>query len=164
HGEEGGVAAHRGGAGAGGDGLGVLPSGFAQVGVEVDQSGQGDRSGGVDDLGAVGVQAGADRLDAAGGQQQVGGLAAQHAGAADQVALGVGHLVSPCCAGPWMAPPSSRYSTAMRTLTPLVTCSTTVERAESATSAEISMPRTIGPGCMTMAWSAIRAKRSASRP
>ena len=45
--------------------------------------------------------------------------------------------------------------------TPLVTCSTMTERAESATSAAISMPRFIGPGCMTIACSgscAIRAR------
>ena len=49
-------------------------------------------------------------------------------------------------------------------LTPLATCSTAVQRAESATSAVISMPRFIGPGCITMACSGIRAMRSPSRP
>ena len=39
----------------------------------------------------------------------------------------------------------------MRMLTPLATCSTIVDRAESATSGEISMPRFIGPGCITIA-------------
>ena len=52
----------------------------------------------------------------------------------------------------------------MRMETPLATCSTTVQRSESATSAVISMPRTIGPGCMTMACSGIFAIRSPSRP
>ena len=52
----------------------------------------------------------------------------------------------------------------MRMVTPLATCSTIVERGESATSAAISMPRFIGPGCMTMASSGILANRSRSRP
>lgn len=52
----------------------------------------------------------------------------------------------------------------MRIETPLATCSTTVHRSESATSAVISMPRTIGPGCMTMACPGIFAMRSPSRP
>ena len=39
-----------------------------------------------------------------------------------------------------------------------------VERTESATSAAISMPRFIGPGCMTIASSDRVAIRSASRP
>ncbi len=52
----------------------------------------------------------------------------------------------------------------MRTVTPLATCATIVERAESATSAAISTPRFIGPGCMTMACSGSSAIRPASRP
>ena len=52
----------------------------------------------------------------------------------------------------------------MRVVTPLATCSTIIERAESATSAAISTPRFIGPGCMTMAWSGSRAMRAASSP
>ena len=42
-------------------------------------------------------------------------------------------------------PPSSRYKTAIRVVTPLATCSTIVERTESATSAAISTPLFIGP-------------------
>src|SRR5262245_59486312 len=61
-------------------------------------------------------------------------------------------------------PLSSRYSTAIRTETPLVTCSTIVDLGESATSAAISTPRFIGPGCITMAWSGNSAIRSQSRP
>ena len=52
----------------------------------------------------------------------------------------------------------------MRTATPLVTCSTMTERSESATSAVISMPRTIGPGCITIVWSCRVAIRWPSRP
>ena len=61
-------------------------------------------------------------------------------------------------------PDSSRYSTAIRTATPLVTCSTITERSLSATSAVISMPRTIGPGCMTIVWSWRVAIRRPSSP
>src|SRR6266478_6076952 len=49
------------------------------------------------------------------------------------------------------APVTSRYKIAMRTATPLVTCSRTQDCGPSATSGVISMPRFIGPGCKTMA-------------
>ncbi len=52
----------------------------------------------------------------------------------------------------------------MRTATPLPTCSTTTERGESAASAEISSPRFIGPGCMTMVWAGSFDRREPSRP
>ena len=45
--------------------------------------------------------------------------------------------------------PSNSASTAMRTNTPLATCSRISDCAPSATSAAISTPRLIGPGCMT---------------
>ncbi len=53
HRVHGGEAAERGGARAGLDGLGVLAARLAQVGVQVDQAGQRDEPGGVDDLGVV---------------------------------------------------------------------------------------------------------------
>ena len=62
------------------------------------------------------------------------------------------------------SPPSSRYSTAIRTLTPLATCSTIVDLSESATSAAISTPRFIGPGCITMASSGSCLSRAVSSP
>jgi hypothetical protein len=52
----------------------------------------------------------------------------------------------------------------MRTLTPFATCSWMVERTPSATSGAISMPRTIGPGCMTIASSASACARRTSSP
>src|SRR5690606_1263420 len=64
HGVHGGVAAAGGRAGAGLDGLGVLAAGLAQVGVEVDEAGQGDRAAAVDLL-AVAREAGADLGDLA---------------------------------------------------------------------------------------------------
>jgi len=39
-----------------------------------------------------------------------------------------------------------------------------VDRGESATSAAISTPRFMGPGCMTMAWPGSSAIRPASSP
>src|SRR5699024_7665155 len=61
-------------------------------------------------------------------------------------------------------PPSKRYSTAIRTATPLVTCSTMTECSSSATSALISIPRFIGPGCMTMESSGMRFRRTRLSP
>ena len=52
----------------------------------------------------------------------------------------------------------------MRTETPFATCSSTVERGESAASAEISSPRFIGPGCITMLSAPRAASRRASSP
>ena len=46
------------------------------------------------------------------------------------------------------SPPPSRYSTPMRTATPLVTWSRITERSPSATLEASSMPRLMGPGCM----------------
>ena len=39
----------------------------------------------------------------------------------------------------------------MRTFTPFSTCSRTTDCLQSATSSVISMPRIIGPGCITSA-------------
>ena len=67
-----GVAAERGGPGAGLDGLGVLAARLAQVGVQVDQAGQGDQAVGVDDLRRRRRSARPDLGDHAVAQQQVG--------------------------------------------------------------------------------------------
>ena len=53
---------------------------------------------------------------------------------------------------------------AMRTATPFATCSRTVEAGESAATDEISSPRFIGPGCITIASGAASASFSASSP
>src|SRR5262249_20958684 len=86
-----------------------------------------------------------------------GARAAGDGYALDQPLIAHRHASSP-------APPSSRYRTAIRTMTPLLTCATIVDRGESATSAAISTPGFIGPGCMTMAWSGSSAIRPASSP
>jgi hypothetical protein len=52
----------------------------------------------------------------------------------------------------------------MRTATPLRTWSTMTDRGSSATSAAISTPRFMGPGCMTMASSGIACVRRRVKP
>ncbi len=52
----------------------------------------------------------------------------------------------------------------MRTATPLRTWSITTDRGRSATSAAISTPRFMGPGCMTMAFSPSSSTRRRVRP
>ena len=57
------------------------------------------------------------------------------------------------------------YYNAIRTATPIATCSVIAERlTSSATAVAISTPRFIGPGCMTMASGFAAASFSASRP
>ena len=90
HRQHGGEAAAGRGPGAGGDGLGVLPAGFAEVGVQVDQSGQRNEAGGVDAL-RIGTQVG--RVDEpAVPDRQVAGALAGPIGADDQQ---VGHSSPP---------------------------------------------------------------------
>src|SRR3954454_12880319 len=48
-------------------------------------------------------------------------------------------------------PPSRELRIAIRTFTPLSTCSSTTDCGWSATSSVNSMPRIIGPGCMMIA-------------
>jgi hypothetical protein len=86
-----------GGAAAGLDGLGVLAARLAQVGVQVDQAGERDQPGGVDDLGARRREVLADRGDPAVLDQDVGGVAAVGARPLDQVVRHAGSF-----------PPSSR--------------------------------------------------------
>ena len=95
------------------------------------------------------------------GEGDVGGLAAQRPRTPDDPPAG--RWPRPVTA-PTSSPPSSRYSTAIRTLTPLATCSTIVDLGESATSAAISTPRFIGPGCITMASSGSCRSRAVSSP
>src|SRR5258706_201828 len=88
-----------------------------------------------------------DLSDAAVPHQQVlqciqimGGI--DHAAAADQQWLGLNF--HDCTS-------SARAKIAMRTVTPLATCSRIRERPLSAISPVISIPRTMGPGCITSA-------------
>ena len=81
HGEDRGVAARRSGGRAGGDGLGVLAAGLAQVHVEVDEAGQGDEAVGVEHLEVAARTHRADLADDAVLDEQVGCLGAEQAGA-----------------------------------------------------------------------------------
>ncbi len=60
--------------------------------------------------------------------------------------------------------PASRYSRAIRIATPLVTWSVMTDWAPAATSAAISTPSFIGPGCMTSAPGLAPARRAAVSP
>ena len=101
HRVHGGEAAQGGGLRAGLDGLGVLPAGLAEVGVQVDEPGQRDETARVDDLDPL-RRLGGRRGDPAVLEEQVLGLATEDAHALDQV---VSHS-SPPTAG--SEPPSSR--------------------------------------------------------
>ena len=83
--------------------------------------------------------------------QQVGAPTADEVGTADQQ---VGHS----------APPSSSYSTLIRTDTPAATWSKIKELAASAASAEISKPRFIGPGWQIAAPGFIASSLGRVRP
>src|SRR5256885_514046 len=56
--------------------------------------------------------------------------------------------------------PLRRYSSAIRTATPLVTCVSMTDCADRATRGSISTPSFIGPGCMTTAPGLACASRS----
>jgi len=60
--------------------------------------------------------------------------------------------------------PASRYSSAIRIATPLVTWSVMTDWAPAATSAAISTPSFIGPGCMTSASGLAVASRAEVSP
>src|SRR5690606_23535207 len=112
-------AAGRGGTASGEDGLGVLTARLAQMRVQIDQAGEGEKAVGVDGhqldavpgVGGVRTQRGDDTV----AQDQVGRLLTEEAGPQDQV---VGAHAIPS------SPASSRYRAAIRTATPLPTCST----------------------------------------
>ena len=59
---------------------------------------------------------------------------------------------------------SSRYSSAMRTATPLVTCSGMTDCSPSSTLLASSTPRFTGPGCITRAWGLANPNNSSSTP
>ena len=134
---------------AGVDGLGVFPSRLPQMRVQVDQAWQSHQPIGVEPLHiAVDVR----RIDeTAVPDEQIRPPVANEIGTADQQ---VSH--SP--------PPSSSYSTLIRTDTPAATWSKINELAASAASAEISRPRFIGPGWQIAAPGFIAPSRGRVRP
>jgi len=157
HGRDVGEAAVGSGARTGGDGLLVLEAGVTEVDVHVDKAGDEVLAGTVDDLDTLG---GLDELrdlrDDLVLDEDVTDVVQAHlrvddVGSLDQIRH-------------YSSPPSSRYISAMRVSTPALTWSRILERAQSATSASISMPRFMGPGWQMIALGFMRASRSRDRP
>src|SRR5690606_33873361 len=129
--------------------LAVVGARLAGKDPHVDEAGTSDQSGGVDALGMIGCA----RRGALGkiGDEAVldedrAGIVATRGGVDDSGVLdeeGGGHAGAPL--------PSSASSTAMRTATPISTCSVMTDCGPSAMAGSISTPRFIGPGCMTSA-------------
>jgi hypothetical protein len=90
---------------AGQHGLGVLPARLAYVSMEVDQSGQRDQTGGVDDLAIAGIEVGPDRRDEPVGDRDVDGLLTQQRSLTDDVRA---HSVPSSASVSSAAPPSRR--------------------------------------------------------
>src|SRR5690625_884250 len=148
--------------GTGLHGFGIIIAGFAQVGVQIDQSGKHDLAGRVDVVfgvfGQLSTKAG---YSAIGIDSNIGLFAVRGGPTRYQICdrHGVVAFHCPSC------PASRRYSTAIRTETPLATCSNAVFWSESAAAAEISSPRFIGPGCiMSVGSPAMRWYRSLVNP
>ena len=145
-GGQGGDAARRRGSGSGGDRLAVLEARLAQGRPHIDQSGAQDRPIRLDDGGAIGpAQRRTEIRDQPIAHQQI----------ADDIDPGADDARPgrTACQGSFRRlPRDSMSSTAMRTATPISTCSLiTLRTGSSATALSISTPRFIGPGCMTMA-------------
>ena len=140
------------------DRLGVLVAGLAEVRVEVDEPGRDDDAVGVDARRRPRPSSQVSRLqDARRGRRSRRALAARrrvHQPGAAQISSRrprLAHAAPPTRRVPPLPRPASRYSSAIRTATPLVTCSVMTDWAPAATSAAISTPSFIGPGCMTSA-------------
>ncbi len=153
--DDGGDAAGGGGLARGRKGFAVAGAGLADKGAHVDQPGCDDPAGAIDDVGAFGHAGRADAAaafaDGAVGDQHVadpveipGGI--DQAGVGEQHRAAVGQHVH--AFGRLRA---SASSTAIRTATPISTCSRISDCAPSATIESISTPRFIGPGCITSA-------------
>ena len=178
--DDGGDAAGGRGLAGGGEGLAMLGAGLADEGAHVDQAGRDDLAAAVDDLGALGHAGRADAAlglaDHAFGDQEVAGkieiarriddpgVGEQDRAAVGQHQFGFGcqqHNEPQLSGRPYPMTMTKRYafgrfrdsasSTAMRTATPISTCSRISDCAPSATMESISTPRFIGPGCITSA-------------
>ena len=130
-------------------------AGLADKGAHVDQPGGDDLAGAIDDVGALGHAGGADAAlriaDHAVGDQHVADAVEiargiDQAGVGEQDRAAIGQHVH--AFGRLRA---SASSTAIRTATPISTCSRISDCAPSATMELISTPRFIGPGCITSA-------------
>ena len=120
----------------------VLETGLAQSGRQIDQSRANNHSRCVD--GAVGMEIGRRRSNGcnlSGRNENVLDLVDCTAGIDDAAALDLD----------LHAFPARMDITAMRTAMPNVTCGRITDCRPSATLDSISMPRFIGPGCITIA-------------
>src|SRR2546426_11522499 len=148
-----------------------LVAGLAQVDVHVHQPGGDNLVPHVPNLGAVGrPEAGAKRGDFPVLNEDVRDLVeaparVDHAAALQEQRL---HHSGPpdrfAASASSGRPPANRYSTAIRTATPFVTCSRITLWGPSATRASISTPRFMGPGCMIVMGRAAFSSRSAVTP
>src|SRR5271155_5776634 len=131
-------------------------AGFADKGAHVDQPGGDDLAGAIDDVGALGHAGRTDAApgiaDHAVGDQNIAGhveiargIDQAGVGKQDRAAIGQHDLYA------FGRLRASASSTAMRTATPISTCSRISDWAPSATIESISTPRFIGPGCITSA-------------
>src|SRR5439155_17707235 len=127
------------GVATGGNRLGFFRAGFAKVDMDIEKARSDNQPIRIEDrkIGPVGAP---DFPDLAVTNDDVGHLV-QVSGGIDNPAVFDNQIHHP---------PSSRYSTAMRTATPEATWSRMTEYGPSATSVAISTPRFIGPGCMMM--------------
>ena len=163
HREHRGVAAESRCCRTGFDILGILPPRFAEMGMQVDQSGQQHLTGRIDHLGVIaGGERRTDLRDLTIGDQHVNLVPlAVKPDTFDQDRAGhrIRHTLTASSV------PTIRWnSTAIRTCTPLDTCCSTADCGESATEKEISIPRSMGPGCSTTACAASMAARCSERP
>ena len=170
HADDGGDATCRGGAACRGKRLAMLVARLSGEHHRVDQTGSKHAAGAVDDLGIARSacrDAGPEIGDGAVHDQRAA-LAVETRGGIDQARIDEGNsrgavpvLVERMCRGhrlgSWRA---KAWSTAMRTATPISTCSRMTLRASSATFESISTPRFIGPGCITSASGLARASLS----
>src|SRR5690606_22647290 len=117
HREDGGEPAGCGSPGTGQDRLRRLVPRLAQMRVQVHETGQRHEAVGVDDAGTGAAEPAADLGDDAVSDDDVRTVRAEQARAGDHE--GLGHRSLPRSSS--RSPASSRYSTAMRTDTPLVT-------------------------------------------
>src|SRR6185437_11964788 len=143
HGADGGEAAGGGGARSGFDGLLVLEAGLAQMHVQINEPGRDDHPGAIEHARPVDGNLRTQILDAI--------ALNHHVADAVQPDRGIGQSPVLEDEAHADATPSSSCKTAMRMSTPFSTCSRITDCGESATSALISTPRIIGPGCITSA-------------
>src|SRR5579885_1043257 len=139
HAADGSKSTRRRSAGAAFNRFGMFEPRFAKMDMHVDEPGRDDRFGGIEHL--------------ASGRRKIYADLANHSvfypdvAHTVQISRGIDHASvldhEPAHAA------STLSSTAIRTAMPFSTWFRIAERCESATSAEISRPRLIGPGCMT---------------